>query len=81
MSFFALKILDAAGCGRRQGSAMNSLYSALTAVLADPKIRRSGRRGLRRSLPGDGQYYEERRLHKVADTAYAVSGSFTKQFN
>src|SRR6266853_2050174 len=50
MSSFALKILDAAGCGRRQGSAMNSLRSALTAVLADPKIHRSGRRGTAQEL-------------------------------
>jgi hypothetical protein len=42
---FALKIFHAAGCGRRQGSSMNSLRSALTAVLAgspDPEIRAKG---------------------------------------
>jgi hypothetical protein len=52
---FALKIFHAAGCGRRQGSSMNSLRSALTAVLAgspDPEIRAKGdyEGGLPRSI-------------------------------
>jgi hypothetical protein len=33
---FACQIVSKAGCGRGQGSAINSLRSALTAVLAGP---------------------------------------------
>jgi hypothetical protein len=42
---FACRIVSKAGCGRGQGSAMNSLRSALTAVLAglsDPKMQAKG---------------------------------------
>jgi hypothetical protein len=42
---FACWMFSKAGCGRRQGSAMNSLRSALTAVLAgltDPKMQAKG---------------------------------------
>ena len=42
---FACRMFSKAGCGRRQGSAMNSLRSALTAVLAgqtDPKMQAKG---------------------------------------
>jgi putative transposase len=66
---FALKILVTAGCGRRQGSAMNSFRSALTAVLAGQDKPISGRR--RTTMvdgPATGINYEKRRLHKIADT-------------
>ena len=42
---FACRMVSKAGCGRGQGSAMNSLRSALTAVLArltDPKMQAKG---------------------------------------
>ena len=42
---FACRMFCMAGCGRGQGSAMNSLRSALTAVLAgltDPKMQAKG---------------------------------------
>jgi len=42
---FACRMSSKAGCGRRQGSAMNSLRSALTAVLAglsDSKMQAKG---------------------------------------
>ena len=42
---FALQIFPTAGGGPRQGSAMNSLRSALTGTPAGYPIHRSGRRG------------------------------------
>ena len=42
---FACRMFSKAGCGRRQGSAMNSLRSALTAVLAgqtQPQMQAKG---------------------------------------
>lgn len=48
---FACRMFSKAGCGHGQGSAMNSLRSALTAVLAGPTHPKMQAKGDLKSQP------------------------------
>jgi hypothetical protein len=48
---FACRMVSRAGCGRGQGSAINSLRSALTVVLAGPTLSKMQAKGDSESRP------------------------------